>query len=150
MNITLLDSWVISAQGHFTNNTELFPVEIRKGFNICPMKTVVRDGRGFVATCYVRGKNSSWINVRGFEMDVLRITLQQMNMAFVHVPTPEGFELREESVNNLVSAMIAKEAFIVLGSVTRNLSLYNIFEITDSYLATTIRWFVPCSVKYER
>jgi len=29
-DITLLDSWVISAQGHFTNNTDLFPGKISK------------------------------------------------------------------------------------------------------------------------
>jgi len=149
-DITLLDSWVISAQGHFTKNTDLFPRKIRKRFNGCPMKAVVRDGRGFVATYYVKGKKSSGIDVRGFEMDLLRIILKQMNMTFVHVPTPKGFELGKDSVNNLVSVMIAKEAYIALGRVTRNLSLYNFFDLTNSYLTTRMRWYVPCAVKYQR
>jgi hypothetical protein len=114
------------------------------------MKAVVRDGRGFVATRYVRGKNSIGVNVRGFEMDLLRIILQQMNMTFVHVPTPEVFELRKESVSNLVTLMIAKKAYIALGRVKRILSLYDFFDLTDSYLTTRIRRCVPCSVKYER
>ena len=42
-DITLLDSWVISAQGHFIKNTDLFPVKISKSFNGCPIKAVVRD-----------------------------------------------------------------------------------------------------------
>jgi hypothetical protein len=149
-DITLLDSWVISEQGYFTKYTDLFPVKIRKRFNRCPMKAVVRDGRGILATYYPKGKNSSGIDVRGFEMDLLRIILQQINMTFVHVPTPEGFKLWEGSVNNLVTAMIAKEVYIALGRVTRNLSLYNFFDLTNSYLTTRIRWYVPCSVKYQR
>jgi len=32
-NITLLDSWVISAQGHFNKNTDLFPGKISKSLN---------------------------------------------------------------------------------------------------------------------
>jgi hypothetical protein len=71
-------------------------------------------------------------------MDLLRIVLQQMNITFVHVPTPEGFELSKESVNNLVSVMIAKEAYIALGRVIGNISLYNTFDLTSSYLTTKI------------
>ena len=40
-DINLLDRWVISAQGHFTKNTDLFPVKIRKYFNVCPLKAYV-------------------------------------------------------------------------------------------------------------
>jgi hypothetical protein len=43
-DITLLDRWVISAQGHFTKNTDLFPRKISNSLNGCPMKAVVRDG----------------------------------------------------------------------------------------------------------
>jgi len=32
-DITLLDSWVISAQGHFTKNTDLFPGKISNNLN---------------------------------------------------------------------------------------------------------------------
>jgi hypothetical protein len=43
--ITLLDSWITSAQGHFTKNTDLFPIKNRNTFSGCPMKAVVRDGK---------------------------------------------------------------------------------------------------------
>jgi hypothetical protein len=36
-DIILLDSWVISAQGHFTKNTDLFPRKISNSVNGCPM-----------------------------------------------------------------------------------------------------------------
>jgi hypothetical protein len=42
-DITLRDSWGISAKGHFTNNTDLFPRKFSKKFNGCPMKAVVRN-----------------------------------------------------------------------------------------------------------
>jgi hypothetical protein len=49
-DITLLDSWVISAQGHFNKNTDLFPRKISNNLNGCPMKAVVRDCRTFFNT----------------------------------------------------------------------------------------------------
>jgi hypothetical protein len=110
-DITLLDSWVISAQGHFTKNTDFFPVKIRKSFNGCPMKAVVRNALDFAGTSYLTENISSERDIKGLEMDLLRIILQQMNMTFVSVPTPEGFELRKVLVNNLVNTTIAKEAY---------------------------------------
>jgi hypothetical protein len=149
-DITLLDSWVISAQEYFTKNTDLFPVKIRNSFNRCPMKAVVRNTSILLEVYYINDNVSSESDIGGFEMDILRIILKQMNMTFVYVPTPEGFELEDESVNNLVSIMIAKEAFIALGGVKRELSFYNSFDLTNSYSITRIRWYVPCSEKYPR
>jgi len=78
------------------------------------MKAVVRDGYGFVGTYYRNDNVSSESDVKGLEMDLLRIILKQMNMTFVHVPTPEGFELENGSVNNLVSSMIVKKSIYCL------------------------------------
>ena len=149
-DISIVDSWVISAQGQLMKNTDFFPKKIRNTFNGCPMKAVVRDGFGFVATYYTKGKNSSGNDIKGLEMDLLRIILQQMNMTFVHVPAPEGFELEEDSVNNLVASMIAKESYIILGGVTRNFSFYTSFDLANTYITTRFRWYVPCSEKYPR
>jgi len=84
------------------------------------------------------------------EMDLLRIILKQMNMTFVHVPTPEGFEIENGSVNNLVNATIAKETYIALGGVTNNFLYYTSFDLTNSHFTTRFRWYVPCPVKYQR
>jgi hypothetical protein len=46
--------------------------------------------------------------VVGLEMNLLRVVLQQMNMTFVHVPTPNVFEMEKLSVNNLITALITK------------------------------------------
>jgi hypothetical protein len=43
-DITLLESWVISAQGHFIKNTDLFSRYISKSLKVCPTKAVVRNG----------------------------------------------------------------------------------------------------------
>jgi len=37
-DITLLDSWVISAQGHFTKNTDLLPIKIKNSVNKSPTR----------------------------------------------------------------------------------------------------------------
>jgi hypothetical protein len=50
--ITLLNSWVISAQRHFTNNTDFFPEKISRSFKGCPMKAIVTDGVWYFTTKY--------------------------------------------------------------------------------------------------
>jgi hypothetical protein len=119
-DIKLLDSWVHSAQGYFKQNNDFFPIKIRNSFNRCPMKVVARNGYGFVTTYYLNDHVSSESDIKGLEIDLLRIILKQINMTFVHVPTPEGFELENGSVNNLISAMISKEAYIAVGGVKKN------------------------------
>ena len=52
-DITLLDSWVISAQGHFTKNTDLFPRKISNNLNGCPMKAFVHNAKWHFTTNYV-------------------------------------------------------------------------------------------------
>jgi hypothetical protein len=56
-DITLLDSWVISAQGHFTKNTYLCPVKISNSLKGCPIKAVVRDVHWYFTTIYVYYNN---------------------------------------------------------------------------------------------
>jgi len=149
-DITLLDSWVISTQGHFTKNTDLFPIKIRNKSNGCPMRAVVRDRHAFITTYYIYKYVFSESEIKGVEIVLLGIVLKQMNMTFVYVSTPEGFEIEEGSVNNLVIAMNAKEAYIALGGVERNLLYYTSFDFTNSYFTTRYRWYVPCPVKYPR
>jgi len=84
-DITLLDSWVTSAQGHFTKNTDLFPRKISNNLNRCPMKAVVRDSHWDFTTRYVMSKESNGSVGRyrkGLEYDLLKIVLKQMNMTF--------------------------------------------------------------------
>ena len=52
-DITLLDSWVISAQGHFTKNTDLFPRKFSNSLIGCPTKAVVKDVIWDFTTKYV-------------------------------------------------------------------------------------------------
>ena len=144
-DITLLDSWVISAQGYFTKNTDLFPIKIRNSFNGCPMKAVAR---GIDRDDEVN--SFSWSRASNFELDLLRIILKQMNMTFFHVPTPDFYESEEGFANILFSLMVTKKAYIALGQVHRELLFYNFFDSTNSHFTTRIRWYVPCSVKYPR
>jgi hypothetical protein len=152
-NITLLDSWVISAQGHFTKNTDLFPIKISNTFNGCPMEAVVRDGRWEFTTYYVNVTDSSGsvvTNVIGFEFDLLKLVLKQINMTFIHVPTPDGFEIEKGSTDNLIRSMLVKESYIALGVVGTHYLINPFFDSTNSYNMMRIRWYVPCSDKYPR
>jgi hypothetical protein len=131
-------------------NTDFFPTKIRDSFNGCPLKAVVRDQYGFIGTYYINDNVSSGIDIKVFEIDLLRIILKQMNVSFVYVLKPEGFKIEEGSVNNLVSAMIAKEAYIALGVVTSNFKCYTSFTLTNNHFTTRHLWYVLCPVKYPR
>jgi hypothetical protein len=148
-DITLLDSWVISAQGHFNKNTDLFPGKISKNLNGCPLKAIVRNEQTELTTKYVQHTYSNgsvvWY-VEGLEYDLLRVVLHQMNMTFLTVPTPN----EEEWNYNFYRSLFEKNSFIALGGVLRYFCKNSNFDCTSSYLFTSIRWYVPCSIKYQR
>jgi hypothetical protein len=54
----------------------------------------------------------------GFEMNLLNVVLQVMNMTFFHVRTLEGFEMKETlTINKLFDGMLGKEIDIALGGM---------------------------------
>jgi hypothetical protein len=151
-DITQLDSWVISAQGHFTNNTDLFPRKISNSFNGCPMKAVVRESYSdFTTSGYYTRRNPKVLGyVTGLEVDLLLIVLKQINMTFEYVPTPEGFDIYQGLTYNLMVAMITKNAYIALGAVgTHNLE-GSILESTNAHILVSASWNIPCPDKYPR
>jgi hypothetical protein len=148
---TLLDSWVISAQGHFTKNTDLFPQKIGNSFNGCPLKALVRDGHWEFTTQHFRPRGSSVTYIRGLECDLLMIVLKRLNMSFFYVPTPKGFDLEEESnVGALADSMFGKEIYIAFGAVGTHLLRTPYFDSTNTHYRMTFSWYVPCSEKYQR
>jgi hypothetical protein len=152
-DITLLDSWVISAQGHFNKNTDLFPGKISKNLKGSPMKAFVRDGHWYLTTYYDQQNVydvSAGKYIRGFEWDLLKFIFEQMNMKFVLLPTPEEFENTEESINKLIVAMFRKDADIALGGFTIHSLANSHIDTTNTYYIFRYRWYVPCSIKYPR
>jgi hypothetical protein len=112
--IVLLEGWVITALEHITKNTDLFPEKISKSFNGCPMQAVVRDCTWEFTTNYYNYTDSNtsvgW-EIVGLEFQLFMIVLKEINMTFVHVPTPVGFEIDEEQTNKLSNALFEKEAY---------------------------------------
>jgi len=146
-DISLLDSWVISAQENFSKNTDLFPRKISNSFKGCPMKALVFDRQWFFATKYI---NLTYSNgtvvtyIAGLEMKLLSIVLQKMNMTFIHVPTTEKFE------KSLASSLFLKQYYIILGNVGMFHVVNNFLSSTNSYYFMSFRWYVPCYEKYPR
>jgi hypothetical protein len=152
-DITLLDSGVISAQGHFTKNTDFFPGKISNNLHGCRMKAIVRDGNWYFTTKYVPCKDFNgnvWTCVEGVEMKLLRVVLKQMNVPFFHVSTPKGFERGSIGAGKLSSVMFGKEAYIALGDVGSRILFLPLFDTTNPHYVLSVRWYVPCSVKYSR
>jgi len=148
-DITLLDIWVISAQGHFTKNTDLFPGRISKNLKGCPLKAIIRDRNSYTSTYYDKHTYSDgsvvW-SVGGLEYCLLWVVLHQMNMTLVHVPTPgeEGWR------DNFYSFFFEKDPFILIGGLTQTFPDNLYYDFTSSYFFISIRWYVPCSIKYPR
>ena len=152
-DIILLDSWVISAQGHFTNNTDLFPRKISNNFNRCPMKAFVRNARWHFSTNFatkILSNGSTLEFIEGLEYDLLNVVLKQMNMELVHVTKLNVSEMSGETIGKLVRAMVEKEIYIALGGLVTDFSSIPFFDSTNSYYIFSFRWYVPCSVKYPR
>jgi len=78
------------------------------------------------------------------------MVLKQMNMTFVYVPTPENFEIKNGSTDNLNRAMIGKYAFIALGNLGTRVLIGPFLDSSNSYNITTRSCYVPCSDKSSR
>ena len=145
-DITLLDSWVISAQGHFTKNIEFFPGKVSNNLNSCPMKAIVKNGESDFTTIYnthMDSNGSVVTEVSGIEIDLLKLVLKQMNMTFIHVPT-------KENEFNLIRALFENKISIALGDLVNAIWLNTYFDCSSLYYVSGIRWYVPCSIKYPR
>jgi hypothetical protein len=121
-DITLLDTWVISAQGHFTKNTDLFPRKISNSLNGCPMKAFVGKSGSYFTTMFVKytysnGTESTYI--AGLEYDLLNVVLERINVSFKLVISQEKFEIATISPNNLIYPMIRKEIDIIIGGFVK-------------------------------
>jgi len=152
-DITLLDSWVISAQGYFTMNSDLFPRKFSKRFNGCHLKALVLDHEWFFTTKYVNLKYSNGTvvtHITGLEMRLLSPILEQMNMTFIRVSSSEKSETEENWLHYFVISLFQKEIYIILGNMGNYFSLNKFISSTNSYYIMTRRWYVPCSVKYPR
>jgi hypothetical protein len=89
-HITLLDSWVISAQGHFTKNTDLFPRNISNSLNGCPMKVLYELVYWKFTLIHAVKSEFNLMLVQIFlskELFIVLDVLKKMNMPFVHNTT---------------------------------------------------------------
>jgi hypothetical protein len=58
------------------------------------------------------------------------------------VPTPEDFEIENGLTDNLIRAMIAREAYIALGEVGTNYLIETFVDFTNSYYTLSLHWLV--------
>jgi len=117
------------------------------------MKTVVRSSHWSLIALYNKYKFPNGSVVRtaeGKRDDLLSVVLQQMNLTFVLVPKPEYFEMCRRLVQNLIRTMIPKRAYIALCDVGKHILLESHFDSTSTYNVFSVRWYLPCSVKYPR
>ena len=111
-DITLLDSWVIFEQGHFTKNTDLFTGKISNNLNRCPMNALVFDSNWDFRTKYANHVYSNGTVVSyivGLEKELLKVVLHKMNMTYVLVPTPVDFEKEKYLAMRIINSLFVKD-----------------------------------------
>jgi len=117
------------------------------------MKALVFDNQIPFSTMYkyVTYSNGAVVTyIEGLEAMLLRIVLQQMNMTFIHVPTPDGFKRKGNSFKDLVKFLFLREFDIIVGTYLFIFLNEEILSFTNSYDILTISLYVPCSEKYPR
>ena len=60
-------------------------------------------------------------------------------MTLTHVPTPQWFEMWEDSASNLMKALIEKEVYIALGDVGRDYLFISYFDSNNTYYTMSVR-----------
>jgi len=133
-DITFLDSWIISAQGHFTKENKLNPGKIINSLNGCPKKAVVEGGYlDFINSCFrYKYSNDNFGRFEeGLEYDLLKVIREKMNMAFVNVITAEYVEKERVSVNYLITTLVSKEIYIALGQLETNCLIDTFFYLHE-------------------
>jgi len=131
-DVTLLDSWVISAQGHFPKNTDLFAEKISKNLKGCPLKAIFKNRKSIYATNYVKHifSNGSVVwYVEGFEYALLRIVLHQMNMTLFFVTTTEEEEEWQKKFKN---SCFDKDTCVGIGGLGKTFPANLYFDFTSS------------------
>ena len=144
-DITLLDSWVISAQGHFTKNTDLFPRKFSNKLNGCPMFVIAEKEKIYDINYSIQlnetNDTSVWFREK-FGSNLLKVVLHQMNMT----PVP----LTEKSTESTELPFVGYRHAVFLGEMANMVYSFPNLELTSSYHLTDIHWYVPCSIKYQR
>jgi hypothetical protein len=110
---------------------------------------VIHDQWNFT-TIYIHLNDSNgnvgWY-IKNLEIDLLMVVLQQMNMTLVHVLTISIPEMNQSSTFQTFNG---NGSFIALGDLL-NIGWLNPFtDCISFYYFTSIRWYVPCSIKNPR
>ena len=116
------------------------------------MKAFVHNAKWQFTTKYVQRNltdGSLLEYVEGLEYDLLKVVLQKMNMKLVHELTPD-VAMSLETARKLIGDMFTKKIYITLGGLGAKLLSLTFFDSTNSYYMMSVRWYVPCSVKYPR
>jgi hypothetical protein len=153
-NVVLLGNWVMDGKGFFVQESNLFPQKVGKRFNGCPLRVIARRFHNMVeygqpATNYSDSHTSAIED--GWEIRLLRIVTNSLNMTAKYLPAPDSFE----SQNNLlgvVQTLVSGKVDIVFGGVESRArwGWEDYIDTTSSYLSRRMLWYVPCAFKHPR
>jgi len=96
-------------------------------------------------------RNGSFVRTaENKDADLISAALQQMILTVFWCLYQKILKWVRGLVQNLIRTMIAKGTYIALGYVGNHIWLESYFESTRTYNTISVRWYIPCSVKYPR
>jgi hypothetical protein len=116
------------------------------------MKALVHDGRSGLTTKVIRKLDSNGDDVQdvvGLEIQLIKTTLQQMNMTFL-ATIADPVQMGKNPFGFIYGSMLEKRFDIYLGGQVNRDILFSLFDTTTMYHTASFCWYVPCSVKYPR
>jgi hypothetical protein len=138
--VTLLDRWVFTDNGHFSKQVPLFPHKIPTNLHACPLRVSALGSEPYV---FLNDKqNNDNYKYRGLEVEYLLIISHVMNTTLVYLPLAAGTNVEQRTL------MLLKLSFgqsdVLLGALPLHLGILLHADATISYLETAFQWLVPC------
>jgi hypothetical protein len=147
-DVTLVDQWIVEHRGGFRSNAVLFPAKIPVNFFGCPIRVSTLGVPPFVTLTdtYKREDGKTAYKVRGFLVEFILVSIQQMNLTPVFLSTEASFSVdvytREitnvmDGVADISVGVIAIAPFMAFPGLGH----------TIPYSFSEIKVFIPCPAR---
>jgi hypothetical protein len=154
-NVTLLDTWVETGNGHFIRNRHLFPQKISKNLHGCPIR-IITEPTAFAVEdpeflSMNRSRRPTIVYRGGWEIRLLNIISQAMNMTEEFLlPISDFWNLTDHKgeTAGFTRELLSDRADVSVGLVVVRSSLT--LDSTKPYHWGQLSWYVPCGSRYPR
>ena len=154
--VELLDRWIMTGEGHFKYNADLFPRKIGHDLSKCPIIATT-----FPIDLVVGPYNESESELSetaynsGLEIYLIKLVTDSLNLNLKFRPPPPNDERwgtlqQDGSLTGLLSDLVYEKSDIAFGAWPLHPKLVKVIDSTVSYFRDDWVWWVPCAKKIPR